>query len=157
MPYQVPSWRKLSLLGCSSAVFSAASSPLMPGGAVQAQNRRVEKWLGRLRKEERHSKSKVGEWALRNHDVTPKVRAAVTSQREEGGYSSTRKVCLCHHEGKHLHAAGLSSAPEELCCSDAKRGEPDCVISFLPTWRLLNWNESASVSTQGTNKPWIVK
>lgn len=71
--------------------------------------------------------------ALHNRDVTPKVRAAVTSQREEGGYSSTRKFCLCHHEGKRLHAAGLSSAPEELCCSDAKRGEPDCVISFLPT------------------------
>lgn len=81
----------------------------------------------------RHDESKVGESALRNHDVTPKVRAAVTSQREEGGYSSTRKDCLCHHEGKHLRAAGLSSAPEELCCSDAKRGEPDCVISFLPT------------------------
>lgn len=104
---------------------------------------------------ERHNKSKVGESALHDHDVTPKVRAAVTSQREEGGYSSTRKFCLCHHEGKHLHAAGLSSAPEELCCSDAKRGEPDCVISFLPTWWLLNWSESASVSTQGTNKPWI--
>lgn len=86
-----------------------------------------------LRKYGRHNKSKVGESALHNHDVTPKVRAAVTSQKEEGGCSSTRKFCVCHHEGKHLHAAGLSSASEELCCSDAKREEPDCVISFLPT------------------------
>lgn len=54
---------------------------------------------------ERHDKSRVGESALHNHDVTPKVRAAVTSQREERGCWSTRKFSLCHHEGKHLHAA----------------------------------------------------
>lgn len=73
---------------------------------------------------------RVGESALRNYDVTPKVRAAVTTQREEGGYSSTRKFCLCHHVGKHLHAAGLSSAPEQQCCSDAKEGRQPVLFPF---------------------------
>lgn len=70
----------------------------------------------------------MGESALHNHDFTPKVRAAVTSRMEEEGYSSTRKFCLCCHEGKHLRAAGLSSAPEKLLFRCQKR-EPDCVIS----------------------------
>lgn len=29
------------------------------------------------------------------------------------------------------------------------------LFPLLCTWQLLDWNESASVSTQGTNKPWI--
>lgn len=74
----------------------------------------------------------MGESALHNHDVTPKVRAAVTSHREEGGCCSTRKFCVAMRESIYM-LLGLSSAPKEQCCLDSEGEEPDCVISFLST------------------------
>lgn len=120
MPSQVPSGQRVencAILGCSSGVFGAPSSPLCQWEQCRLGRGRLRNgwalwglcwalsWLLLARIGERHNKSEVGESAFHNHDVTPKVRAAVTSQREEGGCCSTRKFCLCHHEGKHLRAA----------------------------------------------------
>lgn len=164
-PVLVRDLEKCALLGCSSRVFGAPSSPL-------CQWEQCSLGKGRLR----------NGWALGGHcwalsqlllaQIRGTIRAEWESQHcitmmlhqryvqlwpvkgRKGVCYSTRKFCVTMRESIYM-LLGLSSAPEERCCSDAKRGEPDCVTSFLPTWQLLNWNESAWASTLGTEKLWI--